>query len=165
MKWFGVGSFHNRHRTLLRSPLPERSTARQRHHTGRMHDQIEQMLASGLARSRHSSADLSVMIMPAWEERSAPRNSALVDNSLACQVVGLRLWESQDKADDGHITPLPVFRRRVLFEDELADFSAFFGSLEWFREIPDQITARRKGHTSPTYRGAVRLDNNREAFR
>ena len=51
------------------------------------------------------------------------------------------------------------------FEDELADFSAFFGSLEWFREIPDQITARRKGHTSPTYRGAVRLDNNREAFR
>ena len=95
--------------------MPERSTVGNDTTFTRMHDQIEQMLASGLARSRHSSADLSVMIMPAWEERSAPGNSALVDNSLACEVVGLRLWESQDKADDGHIIPCRCFVGEFFF--------------------------------------------------
>jgi len=141
--------------------LPERSTVGNDTTFTRMHDQIEQMLASGLARSRHSSADLSVMIMPAWEERSAPGNSALVDNSLACEVVGLRLWESQDKADDGHITPCRCF------------VGEFFSKMSWPISVHSSARLsgsgkyrnRRKGHTSPTYRGAVRLDNNREAFR
>ena len=97
-----------------------------------------------------------------------PLETRPVDGSFAREVIGLRLWEQQDDQTIDELRalwahhPVLVFRRQALSEDELADFSAFFGSLEWFREIPDQITARRKGHTSPTYRGAVRLHNNRE---
>jgi hypothetical protein len=38
-----------------------------------------------------------------------PLETRLLDNSLACGVDGLRLWESQDKADDGHITRCDCF--------------------------------------------------------
>ena len=60
----------------------------------------------------------------------------LLDNSFACEVVGLRLWEPQDRQTIEELRtlwahhPVLVFRRQALSEDELADFSARFGPLE-----------------------------------
>jgi taurine dioxygenase len=60
----------------------------------------------------------------------------VLDNSFACEVVGLRLWERQDGQTIDELRalwvhyPVLVFRRQALSEDELADFSASFGSLE-----------------------------------
>jgi alpha-ketoglutarate-dependent taurine dioxygenase len=60
----------------------------------------------------------------------------VLDNSLACEVVGLRLWEPQDDQTIDELRalwahhPVLVFRRQALSEDELADFSALFGPLE-----------------------------------
>ena len=62
--------------------------------------------------------------------------SRVLDNSLACEIVGLRLWEHQDAQTVDQlralwaIHPVLVFRRQALSEDELADFSARFGALE-----------------------------------
>jgi taurine dioxygenase len=59
-----------------------------------------------------------------------------LDDSFACEVLGLRLWEP---LDDGTVDelrdlwahhPVLVFRRQALSEHELADFSALFGPLE-----------------------------------
>ena len=62
--------------------------------------------------------------------------SRVLDNSVACEVVGLRLWEWQDGQIIDELRalwahhPVLVFRRQALSEDELADFSARFGPLE-----------------------------------
>ena len=62
--------------------------------------------------------------------------SRVLDHSLACEVVGLRLWERQDGRAIDELRalwahhPVLVFRRQALSEDELADFSALFGPLE-----------------------------------
>jgi taurine dioxygenase len=65
-----------------------------------------------------------------------PLETHLLDQSFACEVVGLRLWEPvYDRSIDelralwAH-HPVLVFRRQALSEDELADFSARFGPLE-----------------------------------
>jgi taurine dioxygenase len=59
-----------------------------------------------------------------------------LNESFACEVVGLRLWElpsdhtiDQLRALWAH-HPVLVFRRQALSERELADFSATFGPLE-----------------------------------
>jgi taurine dioxygenase len=62
--------------------------------------------------------------------------SRALDNSFACEVLGLRLWEPQDDQTIDELGalwarhPVLVFRRQALSEDELADFSACFGPLE-----------------------------------
>jgi taurine dioxygenase len=62
--------------------------------------------------------------------------SRALDNSFACEIVGLRLWERQDDQTIDELRalwarhPVLVFRRQALSEDELADFSALFGPLE-----------------------------------
>ena len=62
--------------------------------------------------------------------------SRVLGNSVACEVVGLRLWEPQDDQTIDRLRalwaqhPVLVFRRQALSEDELADFSARFGPLE-----------------------------------
>ena len=62
--------------------------------------------------------------------------SRVLDNGLACEIVGLRLWEHQDAQTVDQlralwaIHPVLVFRRQALSEDELAEFSARFGPLE-----------------------------------
>jgi len=62
--------------------------------------------------------------------------SRALDNSVACEVVGLRLWERQDARTLDELRalwaqhPVLVFRRQALSEGELADFSALFGPLE-----------------------------------
>jgi len=62
--------------------------------------------------------------------------SRVLGNSVACEVVGLRLWERQDDQTIAELRalwaqhPVLVFRRQALSEDELADFSARFGPLE-----------------------------------
>jgi taurine dioxygenase len=60
----------------------------------------------------------------------------LLDNSFACEVVGLRLWEPLDGRTISELRdlwarhPVLVFRRQALSENELADFSALLGPLE-----------------------------------
>jgi len=62
--------------------------------------------------------------------------SRVLGNRVACEVVGLRLWERQDDQIIDELRalwaqhPVLVFRRQALSEDELADFSARFGPLE-----------------------------------
>jgi taurine dioxygenase len=57
-------------------------------------------------------------------------------NRVACEVLGLRLWEPQDDQTIDRLRalwaqhPVLVFRRQAISEDELADFSARFGPLE-----------------------------------
>jgi hypothetical protein len=59
-----------------------------------------------------------------------------LDNSFACEVLGLCLWEPQDDRTIDEVRnlwalhPVLVFRRQALSEDELANFSARFGPLE-----------------------------------
>ncbi len=59
-----------------------------------------------------------------------------LDDSFACEVVGLHLWEPQDDQTVGQLRhlwthrPVLVFRRQALSEHELAGFSALFGPLE-----------------------------------
>jgi len=59
-----------------------------------------------------------------------------LENNVACEVVGLRLWEPQDDQTVDELRafwadhPVLVFRRQALSEDELAEFSARFGPLE-----------------------------------
>ena len=56
-----------------------------------------------------------------------------LENNVACEVVGLRLWEPQDDQTIDELRalwadhPVLVFRRQALSEDELAEFSARFG--------------------------------------
>jgi taurine dioxygenase len=56
--------------------------------------------------------------------------------TLACEVIGLRLWETPDDATVAELRALYarygvlVFRRQALSESELAAFCALFGSLE-----------------------------------
>ena len=65
-----------------------------------------------------------------------PLETRSLDNSFALEVIGLRLWERQDEPTIDELLalsarhPVLVFRRQALSEDELADFSALFGSLE-----------------------------------
>ena len=62
--------------------------------------------------------------------------SRALDNSFACEVLELRLWEPQDDQTIDELRdlwarhPVLVFRRQALSEDELANFSARFGPLE-----------------------------------
>src|SRR5208282_3775062 len=62
--------------------------------------------------------------------------SRVLDNSVACEIVGLRLWEPQDDQTIDKLRtlwafhPVLVFRRQALSEGELADFSARLGPLE-----------------------------------
>jgi taurine dioxygenase len=57
-------------------------------------------------------------------------------DKFACEVMGLRLWETIDPATADQLRNLLrehgviVFRRQALSEDEFADFSAIFGALE-----------------------------------
>ncbi len=59
-----------------------------------------------------------------------------LNESFACEVVGLHLWEpvSDQTIDELRVLwahhPVLAFRRQTLSEDELADFSALFGPLE-----------------------------------
>jgi taurine dioxygenase len=65
-----------------------------------------------------------------------PLETRSLDQSFACEVVGLRLWEPQDERTINELRalwarhPVLVFRRQALSEDELANFSARFGPLE-----------------------------------
>ena len=65
-----------------------------------------------------------------------PLESRLLDNSFACEILGLRLWEPQDHQTIDELRdlwarhPVVVFRRQALSENELADFSERFGPLE-----------------------------------
>ena len=64
-----------------------------------------------------------------------PLETHLLDESFACEVVGLRLWEPPNNQTIDELRalwahhPVLVFRRQALSEDELADFSARFGPL------------------------------------
>jgi alpha-ketoglutarate-dependent taurine dioxygenase len=59
-----------------------------------------------------------------------------LDGSLACEVLGLRLWDPLDQRIVDQLRnlwarhPVLAFRRQALSERELADFSALFGPLE-----------------------------------
>ena len=59
-----------------------------------------------------------------------------LDDSFACEVLGLRLWEPLDDRNADELRelwahhPVMVFRRQALSEHELADFSTLFGPLE-----------------------------------
>jgi taurine dioxygenase len=59
-----------------------------------------------------------------------------LDDSFACKVVGLCLWEPLDDRTVGQLRhlwadhPVLVFRRQALSEQELTAFSALFGPLE-----------------------------------
>jgi alpha-ketoglutarate-dependent taurine dioxygenase len=59
-----------------------------------------------------------------------------LDDSFACEVLGLRLWEPLDDRTVDELRdlwahhPVLVFRRQALSEQELAGFSALFGPLE-----------------------------------
>ena len=65
-----------------------------------------------------------------------PLESRLLNNSFACEILGLRLWERQHENTIDELRalwarhPVLVFRRQALSENELADFSACFGPLE-----------------------------------
>src|SRR5436853_7920399 len=65
-----------------------------------------------------------------------PLETRLLDKRIACEVIGLQLWERVDDRTIGELRalwarhPVLVFRRQALSEDELADFSALFGPLE-----------------------------------
>jgi len=65
-----------------------------------------------------------------------PLETGLLEQSVACEVVGLRLWEPVgDQTMDELRTlwarnPVLVFRRQALSEHEFADFAALFGPLE-----------------------------------
>jgi taurine dioxygenase len=65
-----------------------------------------------------------------------PLETRPLDNSFACEVVGLRLWEPLNDQTVNELRALwahhgvLVFRRQALSEHELADFSALFGPLE-----------------------------------
>lgn len=65
-----------------------------------------------------------------------PLETRPLDNSFACEVVGLRLWEPLNVQTVNELRALwahhgvLVFRRQALSEHELADFSALFGPLE-----------------------------------
>ena len=65
-----------------------------------------------------------------------PLKTRVLDNSFACEVLGLRLWEPLDDRTIGELRdlwvdhPVLVFRRQALSEHELADFSALLGPLE-----------------------------------
>ena len=65
-----------------------------------------------------------------------PLETRPLDNSFACEVVGLRLWEPLNVQTINELRALwahhgvLVFRRQALSEHELADFSALFGPLE-----------------------------------
>jgi taurine dioxygenase len=65
-----------------------------------------------------------------------PLETRPLDNSFACEVVGLRLWEPVNVQTINELRALwayhgvLVFRRQALCEHELADFSALFGPLE-----------------------------------
>src|SRR5215831_11492868 len=60
----------------------------------------------------------------------------VLSNGVACEVIGLRLWERQDARTIDELRalwarhPVLLFRRQALSEDELANFSARFGPLE-----------------------------------
>src|SRR5437899_1928967 len=59
-----------------------------------------------------------------------------LENGVACEVIGLRLWEPVSERDIDQLRalwaqhPVLLFRRQALSEDELADFSALLGPLE-----------------------------------
>ena len=65
-----------------------------------------------------------------------PLESRVLDNGVAGEISGLRLWERQDDQTIDELRalwahhPVLVFRRQAPSEDELADFSARFGPLE-----------------------------------
>jgi taurine dioxygenase len=65
-----------------------------------------------------------------------PLETHLLDNSFACEVLGLHLWEPLDDRTISELRdlwaehPVLVFRRQALSEHELADFSALLGPLE-----------------------------------
>jgi taurine dioxygenase len=65
-----------------------------------------------------------------------PLETRPLDNSFACEVVGLRLWEQLNNETIDQLRalwadqPVLVFRRQALSEHELAQFSARFGPLE-----------------------------------
>jgi taurine dioxygenase len=69
-------------------------------------------------------------------EETVLLESRALDNSFACEVLGPRLWETQDDRTIVELRalwarhPVLVFRRQALSEDELANFSACFGRLE-----------------------------------
>jgi putative 2-oxoglutarate oxygenase len=65
-----------------------------------------------------------------------PLESRPLGSSFACEVLGLRLWESPDDRTVDELRtlwahhPVLLFRRQALAEHELAGFSALFGPLE-----------------------------------
>ena len=65
-----------------------------------------------------------------------PLETRLLDDSLACEVVGRCLWEPLDDRTLSELRdlwarhPVLVFRRQALSEHELAEFGAHFGPLE-----------------------------------
>lgn len=65
-----------------------------------------------------------------------PLETRRLDNSFACEIIGLRLWEPLDDRTVEQLRelwalhPVLVFRRQALAEPELAGFSALFGPLE-----------------------------------
>ena len=60
----------------------------------------------------------------------------VLDNGIACEVIGLRVWEPVSERTVEELRalwaqhPVLLFRRQALSEDELADFSAHLGPLE-----------------------------------
>jgi taurine dioxygenase len=81
-----------------------------------------------------------------------PLETRLLDNSFACEVIGLHLWEAlaEETVDELRALwayhPVLVFRRQALSENELADFSALFGPLErtvrtdWASPVRPEVT-------------------------
>jgi taurine dioxygenase len=65
-----------------------------------------------------------------------PFETRVLDDGLACEVIGLRLWEPTDDRTVEQLQelwarhPVLVFRRQALSERELAWFSTRFGPLE-----------------------------------
>ena len=89
--------------------------------------------------------------------------SRVLDNNVACEVGGLRLWERQDHQTIDELRalwadhPVLVFRRQALSEVELADFSARFGPLEltvrtdWASPVQPEVSPVSYTHlTLPT---------------
>jgi len=81
-----------------------------------------------------------------------PLETRPLDNSFACEVIGLPLWEAPDAETIDELRalwahhPVLVFRRQALAENELAAFSALLGPLErtvrtdWAAPVRPEVT-------------------------
>jgi len=83
-----------------------------------------------------------------------PLETRLLDDSLACEVIGLHLWEAPDEETIDELRtlwahhPVLVFRRQALSENELADFTALSARSSALSELIGHLLPGRKSRSS-----------------